>query len=96
MLGPALIKGLDKIIHFLIFGVLGWLMARGFSNSTKAYVRKNYSWLILLVAFSFAVVDEIHQSMVPGRYPDISDWAADVAGIIIFMFWYKKRYPIKV
>lgn len=96
MLGPALAPGLDKAIHFFIFGVLGWLMARGLSNSARDMIRNNYLWLILLFALSFATVDELHQSMVPGRYLDVWDWLADVFGIIVFMLWYKKRNAVKV
>lgn len=91
MTGAMLVKlshGLDKIVHFSIFGVLGWLMIRGFSLAQNKRVFKMRFWLTPLLGGVFAVLDELHQALVPGRYPDAKDWLADFIGIIFFMALY--------
>ncbi len=91
-----LTRGLDKAIHFLIFGVLGWLMTRGFINAPGTFISKYYMWFVIVIAFFFAVLDELHQSQIPGRYPDAWDWVADTLGILVFMWWYTKRNIPKI
>ncbi len=81
----------DKIIHFLSFGIMGWLMARGLVNSGYFFLRKNFYWLVPLVGLIFSILDEYHQSLVPGRTPDIFDLLADFSGVCLFMFLYIKR-----
>ena len=87
----SLAKGLDKVIHFLIFGVLGWLMTRGFINAPGHFIPNHYKWFVITIALLFAITDEWHQSRIAGRYSDAWDWLADALGAIIFMWWYKKR-----
>jgi VanZ family protein len=39
----------------------------------------------------YGASDEWHQSFVPGRYPAVSDWLADAAGIVIgymALYWW--------
>lgn len=77
-------RGVDKIIHFLIFGLLGWLMIRGFDRGFKTLnMRFKYTLTACLVAV-FGVLDELHQAMVPGRSPDFADWVADISGALFF------------
>ncbi|MBL1204706.1 MAG: VanZ family protein [Calditrichaeota bacterium] len=94
LLSVKIPKGVDKIIHFAIFGLLGWLMTRGFLMSEKIFLKKHYLWLVPLIGALFAVLDEFHQALVPGRYPDFFDWTADFLGIVVFMLLYKKRNPV--
>ena len=37
--------GLDKIIHFTIFGILGWLMTRGLSRTESLLLKQNFTTL---------------------------------------------------
>lgn len=92
----TLAAGVDKIIHFFIFGVLGWLMTRGLSNAPGKFIPKYFIWLVILLALFFGVSDELHQTQTPGRTPDILDWVADALGIIFFMWLYLKRNNTKV
>ncbi len=80
-------SGMDKFIHFLIFFVLGWLMTRGMYDLEK--ISLPLKWLIILAGGAlFALLDEWHQSLVPGRVADTMDWLADMAGIISAGLWY--------
>ncbi len=71
------IYGLDKLIHFTEFAVLGLLLARAAGRPT--------SWrgwiLMLVVGFISGAIDELIQSGVPGRCSSIWDFTADAAGV---------------
>ena len=81
----------DKIVHYLIFGVLGWLLIRGMFMETMRWVRKNKYWIVSILGLLFAFSDEWHQSMVPGRDASIWDWLADALGIITFVYYFYLR-----
>ena len=80
----------DKLIHFIVFGILGWLTARGLSHCTKDGIRRHYFSIAVGLTIVFAASDEWHQSFVPGRYADVLDWVADALGIILFVYVYSR------
>jgi len=67
----------DKVKHFSAFFLLGSLLCY-VTNSSRWW--KRFS-LIGLAGMSYAAVDEITQNFIPGRYPDVLDFAADAAGL---------------
>lgn len=88
----------DKFVHFFVFGVLGFFLARGIDLSNASLLKKNFFLSTLIIGAAFSASDEIHQAYVPGRFSDITDWIADVAGIFAFFFiykYYKKNYALK-
>lgn len=67
--------GLDKLVHFTMYGVLGGLVARAVD------LRSGRRFAIALVSIAlFAAADEWHQEWIPDRGADVRDWLADVAG----------------
>ncbi|MDE0864949.1 MAG: VanZ family protein [Rubripirellula sp.] len=67
----------DKIKHFTAFFLLGGLLC---------YVTNSRRWLkrfslIGMAGMIYAAMDEITQNFIPGRYPDVLDFAADAAGL---------------
>jgi VanZ family protein len=64
-----------KLVHFFVFGVLSLL----FLLPTKNY------YLASLLAIVYAILDEYHQTFVPGRSGEIRDIIIDSSGVIIFM-----------
>lgn len=76
---PALLPGADKLVHAVLFGILGALLARGLSRSTSL----RFAALMLTsvgLAILYGASDEFHQAFVPGRSPDVLDLLADGAG----------------
>jgi VanZ family protein len=67
---------LDKAAHFLLYGLLGWLTARGW----VALRRPAWYWP-LFFALLVGAVDELHQRTVPGRSADLLDYITDVAAV---------------
>lgn len=71
--------GADKVVHFGMYGVLGFLV-------TRALVRPRTS-VALLAALAwmtvFAMLDELHQVWIPGRDASVGDWMADLLGAAV-------------
>ena len=81
---------IDKLIHAIIFGILGFFYARSFrprqedANFTRVL-------LVTLMVAGYGGFDEIHQLFVPGREASLGDLAADTAGgfLAAVIFWKK-------
>ena len=75
----------DKLAHFGVFGIMGWVLTRGMVLSNKRYP----ILISVAIGFIFAVTDEWHQSFVPGRDADVLDVLADLIGLIVSANLYK-------
>jgi len=84
----------DKFTHFLVFGLLTWLITRAVFKGENTFIQQNYFWFVLTVLAVFAIIDEMHQYFTPGRASEILDWLADMSGAVVFLFIYKWRYRI--
>jgi VanZ family protein len=84
------LKFSDKILHFIIFGTLGFLTARGLRKAKSRIVNKNYISITLLICILYGILDEIHQYYVPGRYFSWWDWVADILGVITLVWIYNR------
>ncbi len=73
---------LDKIVHFLIFTILGFCYSVSFPKQKK--------WLFVVVMFIYALFTEVAQGLMNmGRTMDFYDLLADMigAGFGCFLFW---------
>jgi len=66
--------------HFIEYAVLGVLMAFAL-HPTRGDARG--ALLALVLCSLYAVSDEAHQAFVPGRTPDVADWAVDTIGAAV-------------
>ena len=69
--------------HLILYGVLGWLALATLYTYRKT-VDRPWRWALLAAAFAtlYGVTDEIHQSLVPGRTPSLSDVFWDGLGAV--------------
>ena len=79
-LPPATSLVSDKILHFGEFGLLGLLGGWAYFTEGRRL------WLLVLFGLSFAGLDELWQSYVPGRVCDFADYIVDVAGYLVGVF----------
>ena len=79
---PHLPGPTDKILHFGEFFVFSLLLWRAFAGELFGKFALWRCIAVLLIGCAYALLDEVHQSFVPGRYASIYDWFADVAGIL--------------
>ena len=70
----------DKLVHFLIFGLLATLVCRSPGL-------KRWGWAVLLVS-AYGIADEFRQSFTPGRYVEFDDWVADTSGAAVAVTLY--------
>jgi VanZ family protein len=73
---------LDYLMHFCEYGVLTFIAFLSFAGKEfKIGFRK-----VLIIAVSlilFAVLDELHQKLIPGRSYNIKDIMSNVTGIVV-------------
>lgn len=73
----------DKYAHFLVYGLLGTLVARQWRKSL-------WPWAVVAASL-FGVSDEIHQLFTPGRSAEVADWIADTLGallaVTLYTYW---------
>ncbi len=83
------IPHLDKVAHFLLYAGFASLIVRAVSHlSTFTLWRVlGVSWAL---AVGYGVVDEWHQSYVPGRHADPLDLVADALGAAFALFLWVK------
>lgn len=94
---PSMVAAIDDVIlHFLEYSVFGFLLAHAFVGPKNKLPWKRI--IIAVVAgMIYAATDEFHQSFVPGRTPEISDFLADTIGIISasILYYYVRLYLLK-
>ena len=77
----------DKIKHFGAFFGLSILLSLTLLYQNKNLLFKNYFLAAALVISSiYGLLDEIHQSFVPGRNSEFLDWVADSLGAAVGVF----------
>ena len=90
---PGPIFRFDLLLHFLEFALLGFLLARtGLQDPSR--ITPAGGSLVVLIGLAYAGLDELHQSFVPGRLMEFSDFLADGAGIFIgvgIQIWLMRR-----
>ena len=68
----------DWLTHGAAWAILAVLLARALEGSRVRHV----AVLAFVAATAYGVLDEIHQSYVPGRYPDAWDVVKDAVGAL--------------
>ena len=81
---------LDKVFHFFLFGIFAYLVAVNIKNKVSAVTDILTTFAISCL---YAYLSEVVQLFVPGRDYSLSDFAAGVAGVCIFLaiFYVRNR-----
>lgn len=77
---PWQIIGLDKVIHAILYSVLGIIVSVGMRRSGRPVSPWAQCFVPILFAVLYGMTDEIHQLYVPNRNFDVGDMLADLAG----------------
>jgi VanZ family protein len=77
--GPDTVVGLDKAMHFGVYGMLAVLVVR----AVQPPISLTHALLILLTLSGFGAADEWHQGFIAGRSSSFYDWIADTLGILV-------------
>lgn len=85
---PKVFKFFDKIEHFIAYAILSFLLSLTLHFQRKFdYLSKQFLLYAFFVCAGYGMLDEIHQLFIPGRYFDLLDWAADLAGTGLGLFF---------
>ncbi|MEP7344228.1 MAG: VanZ family protein [Gemmatimonadaceae bacterium] len=82
---PLLFAEEDKLVHFGLYAILGFLSA---SSARNAGGRLSAPVVLLGIA-TLAALDEFHQRFIPGRSMDVRDFVADVVGAIVGLWLFE-------
>lgn len=77
----------DKLLHFLIFGLLATIILRT-RNLKQLHLRDLIISVIIVSVYGF--FDEIRQFFTPNRSAEIGDWIADTVGAITAVSLYTR------
>ena len=70
----------DAMAHAAAYAVLGALLLRAVAGADWSRITAGGVLLAFVLAVSYGLTDEFHQSFVPGRTPELRDLAADALG----------------
>lgn len=82
---------LQNLLHIPLYGTLCFLWIRFFcASKTPTFKKIIYS---LMLTVGYGIIDEFHQSFVPGRYGGLLDIYLNMAGAVsgAAVYWYGKR-----
>ena len=85
----------DKIIHFVAYLVLVFLLWFVIGSDRKVTWRRATAWWVLLVMVCYGMVDELLQGVVAGRSCDAMDFLADLVGVLtgLILFAFLAFWP---
>jgi len=83
----------DKLAHFVEYAVFAFLTFRSFSHINHRITRSRAFLLSALFLSLFALLDELHQYFVPGRYSDVYDLIGDILGALVVLAYLWMRPP---
>ena len=78
------LDSIDYPFHFAEYSILGFLLFRSITSDELLTFHPFYG--SLLIGISFAILDEFHQSFVPGRHMSSIDMIFDSLGILCGTF----------
>ena len=86
----------DKLVHFLIFGLLATSIVR-----ISYFLSKGWkgALLTILIVSLYGAMDEFRQTFTIGRFVDFKDWVADTSGAalasILYLKWKWYRHVLE-
>ena len=88
---PMPAKLSDKTLHLIAYGGLAVLACRALARGLPARITWSLALATLGITIGYAITDELHQRVVPGRSADVYDVMADAAGaclaLIVLKCW---------
>lgn len=98
-LGLPDVRFLDKVLHFLVYTLLGLTVCCGVSSALWSSRANIVRFAVVLFCLFYGISDEFHQAFIPGRHSSIIDVTADVFGgiasVLIYSLYLRtKKDPV--
>ena len=81
----------DELFHFMEFLVLGYLLQLSLTENFSL-TKKEVMFSTIIIGFSIACLDEIHQGFVRGRHSSVGDMISDFTGILFSFLIYSFNF----
>ncbi|MCK5130669.1 MAG: VanZ family protein [Candidatus Sabulitectum sp.] len=78
----------DKLFHMVEFGGLGLALVL----NADLFGKKNRQFRMVFSGVIWAVLDELHQSFVPGRDSSFQDIFADTVGLFVAVWFFSRAF----
>jgi VanZ family protein len=78
---PTLFPNVDKLEHFMEYGLLGLLLGRAIRFTLRGRSSGLAAMATIAGGAMIAMFDELYQLRVPGRMSDVRDWLTDVIAL---------------
>ena len=82
---------IPRIYHFAVFFLFAFFLFAVIKKDKK--IKAKYIVIVVIISIVYAVLDEFHQTFVPGRDASIRDILTDTLGIFLLIAIYS--YSIK-
>lgn len=79
-----------KGAHMFVYAILYILLFRAYKKTNNTKITKKHYIVPVFISLIYALADELHQSMVPGRYPTIRDAGYDMLGVLTVLLYQLK------
>ncbi|MEW6606100.1 MAG: VanZ family protein [bacterium] len=73
----------DKLSHLIEFGILSWLIGKASRTSNKKFLIKQAAIFSIIITILYGLSDELHQSFISLREPEVYDVIYDGTGGIL-------------
>lgn len=88
------VANIDKLIHFLEYSIFGFLLIRAIRGSDVDISSNRAVLIAFTIGALYGFTDELHQSIVPGRFATVSDFIFDSIGTFVgAVVFYLKKSP---
>jgi VanZ family protein len=77
----------DKGVHFIEYGALSFFIAHAVTATWPGRETATFFTAVVSTVL-LGLLDEMHQSFVPGRFSDVMDLVADTIGAVVAAFLY--------
>jgi VanZ family protein len=71
-----------KAAHMFVYALLYLLLFRAYQKTTDKPLHRQSYTIPLFISFLYALTDELHQGLVPGRHPTLRDAGYDMLGVL--------------
>ncbi|MCH7886605.1 MAG: VanZ family protein [Candidatus Marinimicrobia bacterium] len=89
----------DKVYHMIEYFIFILLVGMSYITSDERRLRMKWIPYTLRIGLIFPILDELYQSLIPGRYSSWFDVLADLSGvtigIIVLGYYYEKHLSEK-
>lgn len=79
-----------KTAHMFVYAVLYLLLFRAYKKTNNHKISKKHYFVPIFISLLYALTDELHQSLVPGRHPTIRDAGYDMLGVLTVLLYQLK------